>query len=253
MWRIIAAKQAGTSHLAQSLDCQDCYRVETLTADSGEQVLVAIAADGAGSAKHGQTGAEQTCIVLAELVSAAIRSTPADLYSESRAREWLHRLRLHLEDIARDAGLHVRDYATTLLMAIVGQQQSLFLQIGDGAMVTTIHGEQKVVFWPESGLYANMTHFVTDEDVFEHMMIALQAGTIEELAVFTDGLQRLALQMDARTAHAPFFEPIFAALRRLEAGANAAMSQQLALFLSSPQVNQRTDDDKTLIMATRRR
>ena len=69
------------------------------------------------------------------------------------------------------------------------------------------------------------------------------------MALFTDGLQTLALDY-TRAAHSPFFAPMFAALSsETEPG---GLLGPLSAFLESPAVNERTDDDKTLILATRK-
>ena len=67
--------------------------------------------------------------------------------------------------------------------------------------------------------------------------------------MLTDGLQPLALNYAAKAAHAPFFVPMFRPLRVAPSGATVLAA--LRNFLDSPRVNERTDDDKTLILATR--
>ena len=71
------------------------------------------------------------------------------------------------------------------------------------------------------------------------------------MALLTDGLQGLALRFASREAHGPFFEPMFARLRREARRGLDGLHGELARFLDSPAVNQRTDDDKTLVLATR--
>ncbi|MGA0525444.1 protein phosphatase 2C domain-containing protein, partial [Escherichia coli] len=63
---------------------------------------------------------------------------------------------------------------------------------------------------------------------------------------------RLALAFETKLPHQPFFEPMFSVLRRTEPSDCEGLSAQLGQFLNSPQVNERTDDDKTLVLATRR-
>jgi hypothetical protein len=52
-----------------------------------------------------------------------------------------------------------------------------------------------------------------------------------------------------RVGHRPFFEPLFARLRGTVSGDE--LNEPLRQFLASPRVAQRSDDDKTLILATR--
>ena len=70
--------------------------------------------------------------------------------------------------------------------------------------------------------------------------------------MFSDGLQRLALVYQSQTVHEPFFEPMFAELRNADLQTCNSLSDQLARFLDSPKINERTDDDKTLVLASRR-
>jgi hypothetical protein len=69
------------------------------------------------------------------------------------------------------------------------------------------------------------------------------------VALFTDGLERLALRFDCRTPHIPFFDPLFRALRT--ASDLQSLNDGLRQFLASDSVQIRSDDDKTLILASR--
>jgi len=133
---------------------------------------------------------------------------------------------------------------------LVTPTHAFAFQIGDGAIIVNSCGVQGVVFWPDNGLYANMTYFLTDEDYLQHIHVVQINTPLEEVILLTDGLQRLALVLDSKIAHEPFFSPIFKALRANNANTEL-LNQHLAQFLASQVVNQRTDDDKTLVMAIR--
>jgi hypothetical protein len=60
------------------------------------------------------------------------------------------------------------------------------------------------------------------------------------------------LHFQSQAAHAPFFRPMFAPMRRAPEGFSQKLSSALEAFFNSQQVSNRTDDDKTLILATRR-
>jgi hypothetical protein len=157
------------------------------------------------------------------------------------------RSELHTE--AEQLALSPRDLACTLLLAIVGSETSAFLQIGDGAIVVLEEDQYKPVFWPQSGEYQNETCFVTDKDVEQGGLIEIIPRGIDEVAIFTDGLQMLALNYAEKRAHQPFFAPIFKTVRGAET--QAELVEPLHQFLESAQVNARTDDDKTLVLAVR--
>jgi hypothetical protein len=75
---------------------------------------------------------------------------------------------------------------------------------------------------------------------------------VDEVAIFTDGLQMLALNMESRTVHQPFFSDLFRYLRMAnDADKVSILNGKLATYLDSPGINGRTDDDKTLFLATR--
>jgi len=173
--------------------------------------------------------------------------------TEAECRLWLAEAREGLREMAGAEAVSVREFACTFLGAIVGASGSLFLQIGDGAIV--VSGEDQPdeydpVIWPESGEYANTTFFVYSDDAEDHLHVSAGAP-VAEVAVFTDGLQRLALHLATRSAHNPFFRAFFSRLRQQPPGLSEPMSAGLSTFLNSKQVVERTDDDKTLVLATR--
>lgn len=252
MWKVIRASVVGTSHVAAGTDCQDSCFADTLKTRFGEEVLIALVSDGAGSAKEGAAGAELACeVAMASIASSVVKAERFEP-SEDGPVEWVKDVRRAIYERAEDASLAARDFACTLLGAVVGLNRSVFFQIGDGSMVTFTPSALGVVFWPDNGEYANMTRFVSDEDALDHLQVCVTGASVEELAMFSDGVQRLALSFEQKTAHGPFFEPMLAVLRRTAPEGCEELDSQLARFLGSEKVNERTDDDKTLILATRR-
>ena len=67
--------------------------------------------------------------------------------------------------------------------------------------------------------------------------------------MLTDGLQMLALDFKAARVHDRFFEPLFRTVRN--SPDEEALRTSLLEFMDSKRVNERTDDDKTLLLATR--
>jgi hypothetical protein len=141
--------------------------------------------------------------------------------------------------------------ATTLAVVIAGPRSTSFFQIGDGGIIVRNHGVYGVVFWPQSGEYANSTNFVTSEDYRDWLDFLTVAESCSDIALLTDGLERLALSFNQQTPHAPFFQPLFNALRNTDD--LPGLSEGLRTFLGSTSVQNRSDDDKTLILASRER
>ena len=155
---------------------------------------------------------------------------------------------------ARTDGNPLRDYSSTLLAAVVGAEAAAFLQIGDGAIVVANRRTNgwAYLFWPQHGEFANTTNFVISKDASKRLDFDLSPRRIDEVALFTDGIENLVLHQASRSVHEPFFNSIFKPVRESRAnGIDAALSVGLQGYLALPQVSERTDDDKTLILATR--
>ena len=254
-WKVIQASVIGASHTLRGELCQDDCALATFPAPGSEECFVALVSDGAGSAIRGGRGAMVACEtgirVIEQWVSQA--QSLSALSSEVVA-EWVDTIRYHLWLASRNEGLLPRDYACTLLGAVIGDNNAAFFQVGDGAIIIGEGDGFRPVFWPDSGEYANMTYFITDEDALSHLHSEVSLTAPVEVAVFSDGIQRLALVYQTKEVHKPFFEPMFARLRKAAGNEECdVLSGQLAGFLGSSAVNERTDDDKSLILATRRR
>ncbi|KML60468.1 serine/threonine protein phosphatase [Burkholderia cepacia] len=212
--------------------------------------MVALASDGAGSAQFGEVGSEIACERGGRILLEAVEKLGEASLTEAAAVALLDSVRSEIGNAADERNATVRDLACTLLGAVIGPTRALYFQVGDGAIVARNGDALAPVFWPESGEYANMTYFITDANASDHLRAAVRHST-DEVALFSDGLQRLALVFATETAHGPFFEPMFQALRPSTDDQVDPLCSALKRFLSSDAINDRTDDDKTLILATR--
>jgi hypothetical protein len=249
MWKLLAQSVAGSSHLRLGQPCQDaCLVAHEVISD--QPILILACADGAGSAHYASEGAVQTCETIVHRALADMREgLMPEAIEHDTVLYWAEEARKRLTQEAEQRQVPLRELACTLLFAVVGEHSAAFAQIGDGAIVTRFGEEYRPVFWPQAGEYANCTQFITQDDFADHLEFVRFDERIDELAVFSDGLQRLALNLAGRLGHRPFFEPLFA---RLRAAANGDdLREPLRQFLESPRVAQRSDDDKTLILATR--
>lgn len=254
-WRIAAATALGTSHAKDGTVCQDSHACRVFKDHTGRPVAVLVVSDGAGSASRADEGADAACRTIIEAVEVYLanggRITSID---EDLARSWLETVRAEIAFQATETGSVPRDYACTLLAAVVAEDAAAFLQIGDGAMVVSDDAEEwSWVHWPQRGEYANTTYFVTDDNAAAHLAFDLVERRLTEVAAFTDGIEPLVLHYASKTVHAPFFGTMFGPVRALEVeGIDTELSLGLEQYLASPTVCERTDDDKTLILATRR-
>lgn len=256
MWKYGSASVAGTFHLKSSTPCQDASRVEIVVDPGGAEVLIATASDGAGSATLAQLGSRLACDLFVDDVKSRIEGGNArSLLSDNFIEDWLGKFRRLAAGWSRAENARIQDFACTLLAAVVWSDRALYFHIGDGSIVESRRDEPDrytVVCWPQQGEYANTTNFLTDADAAEKVFRGERSGAIDEVSIFTDGIQRLALDYRARSAHTPFFAPLFAWLRPRPGGYSRELSDSLAAYLNSEKINSRTDDDKTLVLATRR-
>ena len=236
-WRTAWATSIGTAHVRSGVPCQDAAGVRVVGG-----VLVAAVSDGAGTARHAEAGSALAVAHFLEWFAAAADPGLAGI-DRGAVDAWFGALRGSIGEPAAD-------YACTLLGAVVGPERAAYVQIGDGAIVVGAAGAYDWVFWPQHGEYANSTYFVTQEGA-DRMLQFTTGPAPDEIALFSDGIERLVLDMAARTVHGPAFEPIFAWLAGTAPEGDAGPSAALAAYLGSEHVNRRTDDDKALAMATR--
>jgi hypothetical protein len=252
-WRIAGARAIGTSHLKSGAPCQDAFKCATFLSGEDEVVLL-VACDGAGSAKKSDRGAEAACREFASCLELFLADGKrVDSLNRETIREWLDSVVASLDAIAATDGERLRDYACTLLAAIVSPTHAAFVQVGDGAMVIREGPEDWCyIFWPQHGEFINSTHFVTEPASLDRLEFSVISNPVHEIAVFTDGIESLVLQYATNTVHSPWFNQMIQPVRDLgKMGMDDGLSRKLEQFLSSGPVCSRTDDDKTLLLASR--
>jgi hypothetical protein len=239
MWKIVFGSVQGTSHVQSGKPCQD-YSAGTVVGTT----VVAACADGAGSAELSQLGSKAAVERFLEAAT-PLEAAPTREQLES----WVAAARARVLEEAAANETTPRQLACTFLVAIVGETWAAFAQIGDGVIVFDGPEGYELAFWPDNGEYANTTRFLTEDDYREHLRIEIVERQVTELAVLTDGLQMLALDFTQARVHARFFAPLLNTVRN---GPDTEVLRAALLeFMDSKRVNDRTDDDKTLILATR--
>ena len=269
IWQIAAAKQVGRTHIYLNRGCEDDFA----HAEATGGVLIAVVSDGAGSVPFAAEGAQTLCesILQAATEYCQGRNDPSRALSPELDRAvilaWIEQARAALQVKAMETRSPLNHYAATLLLACIGPHDAVIAQIGDGATVIsggwgsldTNQTEWQFVHWPQHGDFLNTTYFVTESDYAEHLLMAALPSPITAVAMFSDGLERLLLSEQNRAAHSPFFTKIFTQFRqclRYAARPNpdharSDMTKIIADLLDSREVNDRTDDDKTLLLAMR--
>lgn len=242
-WRWASASAIGTSHIQNGQRLQDAYAVASL---SNGGVFAAVS-DGAGSAKFGAYGAWLTCRFLLVRTRERVRAN-SDALSDKELKCWIDELRDRISTVASRRESTPRQFATTLAAIVVTPRETITLQIGDSAVVGRKGAEWDALCWPENGEYASTTYFVTD-DPEPRLSINRHPREHDAFALFSDGIGDLALSHLELAAHPRFFDPMFRPVDDAEGeGRLADLSVKLANYLAGSSVNERTDDDKTLIL-----
>lgn len=244
-WKWAAASRCGTAHARSNTYRQDAARVLAVG-----DFIVAVACDGAGSTSHGGSGAVLAARLLSEYARRWLEEDGA-LPPPAIIDGWIDEVRAGIGDCADRLGCRSNDFATTVAMAISNGSSTLTMHIGDGAILARdrVSSDLLELSWPDSGDYAATTFFITDAVPRVRIGI-LEKYAISGLALLTDGLERLALDFKCGHAHPGFFGTLFRPLDdRRAIGRDHALSGELASFLDTDAVNDRTDDDKTLVLA----
>lgn len=246
MWKILRDRAQGTSHKISNTVCQDS-ELHSIFKFGDKEYLLLCCSDGAGSASLSDKGSELACLTLSHSVEAEFANGKSleDVTRETIV-SWYECATKAIQEEAQKLGTGPRELACTLLGAVIGSMGALFFQLGDGGIVILSENEYSPVFWPQNGEHVNETNFLTDQDLAQHVLFKTTQSSIQEIALFTDGLQPLVLDYKLKSAHAPFFRQMFTTLRQ---GSEHDLCVPFSQFLNSSTVNDRTDDDKSLILA----
>ena len=240
-WQVLGASTMGSSHLKQSLPCQDSFEFIECQGD----VLVVAVADGAGSAAHAEVGSR---LAARRAVSAVfdrmLQPRTGGVYA--MLDDAFACARQELEFEAAVSGVALRDLSTTLTVVIAMPDCLGVAQTGDGLVVALEpDGSLIPLTLPQRGEYANETHFLTGPGGGSPRYIRIGEAA-PGFAVLTDGLLPVSTDLKTGRPHVPFFQPFFTTLQQ---GASPELEQHLVQFLESPRLRSRVDDDLTLVVA----
>ena len=194
--------------------------------------------------------------------------------------EGLYHARAAIERLVRVIPSHpISDYNCTLILIAWVYDTIAAIQVGDGAAIVQKDDSYTMLTIPLRGEYANETYFIT-EPRHRDIVFPNETSGINAVTLFTDGLQRLAIDFAAKKADQSFMHDALAAIRtplsnqhgKHHTNANSAagnnrLSQHvfgwpdcattnpedtaLLDWLCSPEVAQNVEDDATIIVATK--
>jgi len=241
-WRIIGASIEGLSHRLANWGCDDHHGYRVMD----DRLLLAVT-DGAGSAQLGGEGAriasEAVLDALADAFIEPSQNPQALLLQAFRTARHL----LKAEALIRHKPL--REFATTLLVAVWTPEYLAAAQLGDGAIVAKQNGNWQMLTQRHKGEHANETVFLTMREPRRFTSVAVYplAEPVDAVMLLSDGLENIALNLRQNQPHQPFFEALYRFAKRGEEV--ETLNMLLRQELSSELIESRSNDDKTLLMA----
>ncbi|MFZ9856922.1 MAG: PP2C family serine/threonine-protein phosphatase [Roseiflexaceae bacterium] len=258
-WRIARASVIGTGHIQAHMPCQDSNYVMQV----GDAVIIAVS-DGLGSAAYSDRGSKFVCQYVVEHLAQAI--TPADPSIFSSIAQFVTGVTPHIDmraiminaateartallALANSEQHDLRDYACTLLVAIMSPDEWHVLHIGDGAVVgITSATAVKTLSAPDNGEFINVTVPLTSSDYQQHLRYEHAKEQLFGIALLSDGVQPMCINYKTGDAYPGFFMPLINWLTAFPQAQLADASDGLCKLLDSDRLRQKSDDDMTLVL-----
>jgi len=241
-----SATAIGTSHLRSGQPKQDSLKVTAFDDDS----FFACVSDGAGSASQSKLGSWLACRFLSDKFK-RWNNISDDTPPEQIIWEWIEDYRDLIATFASKKGIERREFACTLACVFVTKNKYIALHVGDSCIVSDENNEWQTIFWPENGEYASTTYFLTD-DPSPKLNVRRSPLTSKNFAIFSDGINSVALSYQTQTAFPGFFDAMFSQIHQSkEDGYMRETSSALLVFLNSERLCEKTDDDKSLVLISR--
>lgn len=245
-WREFVYQVRGKSHVLDGTPGQDRVRYE-----SRNGVRVLCLADGAGSARFAEHGAQAVVDAGCGFMLGHFESGQG--WNASVDGRNLH---AHLiEKLGRTAerlGCEIRDLASTFLCIALTRHGFTSIQIGDGVIGAEHNGELELVTLPDNGEFANITTFVTSKNAVLSMQTA--QGNLDGytgFVVMSDGTADSLFNYEHRTlarACRILFRILSDAPTRTVS--NPAHKKELKRIMDL-QIREGTDDDCSIGMLIR--
>lgn len=167
--KIITCNFQGRKHFERNEQCEDSVNYVI-----GSNVTTVAVADGAGSKiyEHAKDGADAVTKAVCGFFEAKFDDF-FDSTNELELRTVIQTIcHKALKERANELGLDSIDtMASTLLAVSVKGNKAVCVQIGDGLIGRTVHGELEPITLPQNGEYASSTYFVNSADAYKMIQI----------------------------------------------------------------------------------
>lgn len=268
LWISGTAKAQGASHVTQGIPCQD--RALYYPDAPNPLIVIGVIADGVGSARYGEEGAEHTVrTVKRELNRLIVQPSyqnpdypqPTQAETQQLFAEIVKTLHIKLTQVAQDKGCPIKELACTLLAFVAHAHWFIAMQIGDGFIVVRSpeNKEYRLLFQPnlEKGEFVNQTRVIITPNVLTALQ-CVSLPRVDFVCAATDGLERVALKHGHGdwSAPSPFFSGfeihfLETYLKGTEQTDIAKqLNQDIKSYLISDQFDEDIDDDDKAIVCS---
>lgn len=157
IWKIAGTYVQGSSHFLKKIPCQD--RFVFLQKNGVSSISLA---DGAGSVKYAEKGAE----IATKQINATMARDFDVLWAmeaDKARQKIIHAIRTNIGIQAKKNNATLKDYASTLIFVSVKNDKFIAGHIGDGILGCQKNDILHVLSPPENGEFVNETYFVTSK------------------------------------------------------------------------------------------
>lgn len=247
-WEIVGCSAIGTKHITGGTPCQDAVCYERIS----DQIIIGAVSDGMGSARRSDVGSKlavQTALSQIKSTQCWLNQPKNDEGAREIFQSVLGKVQAALKQKAENEGYSVEDLNCTLLAFIATPEWLAAMQVGDGLIVVRPKDENyRLLFMPDKGEHPNETTPVISSDALEEMQVCVKLDAYEFICVATDGIENISLVKSEKwRPFEGFFEPLEEKVM-LSINSRERKQKEIEDYLNSEQINQKTNDDKTLLL-----
>lgn len=247
-WEIVGCSAIGTKHIKGGTPCQDAVCYERIS----DQIIIGAVSDGMGSARRSDVGSKlavKTALSQIKNMMCWEHKPKNDEGARNIFCSVLGKVQAALKNEAEHGGYSVEDLNCTLLAFVATPEWLAAMQVGDGLIVVRPKGQDyQLLFMPDKGEFANETTPVTSSHALEEMEVCVKSGSYEFICAATDGIENISLvKPENWRPFEGFFKPLEEQIM-LSTKSIDHKKKEIEYFLNSEQINQQTDDDKTLLL-----
>jgi hypothetical protein len=251
-WQGVGESVVGLAHRRgiTPTACQDAHCIDL------SERLIAVVCDGAGSSVLSEVGSQQMSQSIVRLFYAMepiltpLLDTQDSSKMGNKVAEIIYRYSIRLlQDMAKNNKRETRDFRTTLLLIVAGNENLFWYKVGDGEIIIE-YDDSKLSCIGKSikGEYSNETIFVDETLKIQDVQYGLlNSATVTGIALMSDGGAERLVSTD-RSKIAPQLSKYLDLLRN-----SKLQREELYKFLTDYETwRGTTHDDKTLLVAARK-